>query len=136
VTNVLQGFGRRLDALPGDVVAAAAPMVSAVAERHGGRFAGEYLTARIDRRKVSDSAASAVVVAEPGRQWSWREYGIEDHSIRPKRRRAMAGGLDHPIMGPVIHPGVPADESWSEAMDEVATEFASVVDRVMDRVAG
>ena len=77
-----------------------------------------------------------VIQEEPASYWSWREYGIEAHPIRPKAKRAMAGALGHPITGPVRHPGVPARESWSEAMDDVAAAYPKLVDRAFDKAVG
>ena len=51
------------------------------------------------------------------------EQGADPHEIKPRRRSAhgfLAGGLSHPIRGPIAHPGAaakpymgPAGERWA-----------------------
>jgi hypothetical protein len=134
VANVLRGVGARLERLPAEILTESAAAAVTVARGYGGRVAGEQLTAIVIGRRSAPGAATVVVAATPARQWAWLEDGIERHAVKPKRARAMAGDLRHPIGETVIHPGVPGTDAWTRATDELADETDRIAGRASETI--
>jgi hypothetical protein len=116
VANVLRGVGARLERLPAEILTESAAAAIVIG------------------RRSAPGAATVVVAATPARQWAWLEDGIERHAVKPKRARAMAGDLRHPIGETVIHPGVPGTDAWTRATDELADETDRIAGRASETI--
>lgn len=78
--------------------------------------------------------AVATVDGLPGGPWVWIEFGTKEHSIGAPGQ-LLGERLDHPVYGPVIHPGIIGRRAWSEAIRQFDAEFGRDADAIIGGVA-
>jgi hypothetical protein len=143
--NVIDKVAASLDNLPGDLVGDAVRVFTVIAERHGGRMMGRYqLTAKPGKMYRRPDSAWVLMEGVPSGFWVWKESGTGAHEIRPKkvrRRRKgkrnfampgpMGGGLNHPVFGPVIHPGTTGSRKWTKTVNEADEAIGALIERAL-----
>lgn len=135
--NVVTPYLARLEQLPADYIDEAVGIFIRAAERNGGRMMGRYqLTASEGRRTVSPEGGSVTMNGTPAGFWTWRETGVKPHTIGPRRKRAMAGGLGHPIRGDVLHPGYPGQHRWTRTVQQATAEIGQLGEQLAAKAAG
>ena len=135
MTNVVAGLTVRFQHLPVTVIDDVVKVFVKIAEQEGGRVGKYQLTAEAKDRAVSEGSASVTMVGTPPGFWVWRESGIRPHMIRPRRKKALAGGLSHPVWGAVQHPGVPGKQAWSKVAARAERELHDAVVAALDKAA-
>ncbi len=147
MTNIIDGLGAKFDHLPAEVIDDAIRTFVVIAERNGGKMIrGKYqLTAKPTQRRVRVGQASVNMKAFPSGFWAWRETGTRPHTIAPRKKRRgkrkgwkpgpMGGSLGHPVWGPVVHPGVPAEYRWTKTVEEANAAISVLVQRALAEVA-
>lgn len=77
------------------------------------------------RGKHAGSISIEDIRADPPAQWRWIEDGTRPHA---EGAGVILGGphFDHPVRGPVQHPGARGKQAWSKALAEFAGEFQAI----------
>ena len=135
----LRDTARALEAVPADALTAAAEQIVDTAERLGSTVFGRRLTATY---RITEGAGSAVAIIHgtPTAPWVWINDGTSAHVIDTRRRSGrrrplMLEGAEHPVAGPVVHPGTAGRGAW-RAVARAAEEIVPghVVDAVHEAV--
>jgi len=156
--NLLDGLTAKLSRIPQSYATEAAKVFRTVAEANGGTMMGRYqLTASEKKRLIRDQGCTLIMKGTPAGFWVWKESGTKPHAIavrtrrrtgpagskvKVKRRRgrtvgrgkqpALAGaGWDHPVAGPVQHPGTAGRRAWSRTVTEARPLIEAAARRVM-----
>lgn len=128
------GLSTVISQIPAQVATDVAAEFARVAERHGGRMMGRFqLTAVPGRVTVTDTEATVQMRGSPPGFWSWREYGTKPHSVSPRRKQAMAGGLAHPVSEMIEGVHMPAQRRWTATIDDFDAGYGRLVGAVVDR---
>lgn len=134
--NVITPYLARLSDLPAAYIDEAAATFTRIAERNGGTMMGRYqLTAAEESRRVTPDGASIMMYGSPAGFWTWKESGASAHTIRPRRKKALAGGLGHPVRGPVRHPGFAGQEAWTRTVAQAEEEISTVLNDLAAKAA-
>ena len=134
-TNVLEGLTVKLTKLPATALDDVIKTFTKIAEAEGGKVGRYQLTAEASNRSITQGGASVTMSGTPSGFWVWREQGIRAHMIRPRRKKALAGGLGHPVWGAVLHPGVGGRGAWTKTVERVAKELQDAVESALAKVA-
>lgn len=130
---------------PAAALAEAGAAVEQIAAQVGGSVAprgvkaGGGRAALVARSTVTagTGAATCHVQGEPAYGWAWLTYGTAGHVITPREGGALAGGLRHPVRGPVHHPGAGGRNAWGRVAAEAAEAVPPILERaVSEAVAG
>lgn len=125
--NVIGPYVARISKVPEAYIDEAVDTFRRIAERNGGTVMGKYkLTIEERGRRATPDGASVLVYGTPAGFWAWRETGARSHTIRPRRKRAMAGSLGHPVGIPVVHPGFAGKRAWTRTVEEAEAEIAAL----------
>jgi hypothetical protein len=131
------GLTATLRQLPAEVAHDVAVEFARTAERHGGQIKGYPLTATPGAVTITDATATVQMRGVPAGFWSWREYGTKPHSVSPRNKRAMGGGLEallgHPYSGVAEGVYMPARHRWTAALDDFEGGYGALVGAVVDR---
>lgn len=134
--NVITPYLARMKDLPAAYIDEAVAVFTRIAEHNGGTMMGRYqLTAVEKSRKVTPDGASVLMYGSPAGFWTWRESGASGHTIRPRRKLALAGALGHPVRGPVRHPGFGGQQAWTRTVAQAEEEISDALDDLADRAA-
>lgn len=145
MTNVLDGIGARIDNLPRDFLDRAIDVFVDIAVARGGtmRFKRKSyaLTAKPTKRTVRGDYASVIMQGVPSGFWTWMETGVGEHPIIPRHVKQagwkpgpLAGDLDQPVWGPVIHPGYTGQGRWTRTVVEADRAIRDLAVRGADRL--
>lgn len=133
--NVITPYLARIRDVPAAYIDEAIATFTQVANRLGGTVMGYQLTAREENRRVTPEGASVTVFGSPAGFWTWRETGARPHTIRPRGKRALAGALRHPVMGPVVHPGFAGRQAWTRTVEAATAEINALAEDLAARAA-
>ena len=158
--NVLDGLSTALARMPASYATEAVKAFKALAEANGGTMMGRYqLTAKEKKRYVRDTQCTLIMQGVPAGFWVWKETGTKPHTIavrgrgrtkgaaakvKVKRRRgktvgrgkqpALYGaGWDHPVAGPVHHPGTSGRRAWTRTVAEAGPVLRQACNQVLYR---
>lgn len=73
----------------------------------------------------SGASVDAFVNGKPAGIWVWLEDGTKAH-LEGKGRTLAAPSYDHPVKGPIRHPGSTGKRVWSKAVAEFRTQFPDI----------
>jgi hypothetical protein len=136
VSNVINGLTVKLDKLPASALREVVKAFTKIAEQEGGRMKGRYqLTAEASEWQVSAGTASVTMKGTPSGFWVWKETGTRPHTIRPRRKKALAGDLGHPVWGAVHHPGTSGKKAWTKTVERAERELQDTVNAALAKVA-
>jgi hypothetical protein len=152
VGKPLTGVAAALTRLPREVLVDAVLEFDKIAQRSAARVVGNGGTMRIHGRRgkrypakmatkarTSGTGASMTVfiAGVPKGPWVWIESGTKPHDIGRKGRYLKAPGADHPVMGPIVHPGTRGQQAWTRAVLEFRRDFPDIaVKKLREAVNG
>lgn len=134
----LKGVAAKLEALPRDIIDASVRRFDDIAKAAVSRAIGGTtmnIHTRKGRRPVkmgtksnvtgSGAHVSVFINGTPSAQWTWLETGTKRHEIG-KGRTLAAPTYDHPIKGPISHPGSRGQHVWTKAVDDFQNEVHDI----------
>jgi hypothetical protein len=163
VATTLKGLSLKLDKLPARVVADASARFVVLAEAsaaramHGSNVMSMHtskgrqpavLTVRVKAHDDGPSGARAFLYATPPGVWSWLESGTQPHLIGKGKVRGRGAkrkmtntflkgaAFEHPVRGPVLHPGTHGKQAWSRAVAEFRVQSHELAVKALKETLG
>jgi len=156
--NVLDGLTAAFSRMPAAYATESAKAFKQIAEANGGTMMGRYqLTAKEKKRYVRDTQCTLIMQGVPAGFWVWKETGTKPHTIAVRTRRRTKGaapkvkvkrrrgrtvgrgkqpalygaGWDHPVAGPVQHPGTSGRRAWTRTVAEATPILRRACNQVL-----
>lgn len=134
----LTGVAARIADLPFAITEAAVTRFDEIAKESASRVVGGGATMRMHGRRGkrvpiklgtrwNRSGNSVFINGTPAGPWVWIESGTRPHEVGRPRRGTVTylkgPTYDHPVKGPVMHPGSTGRRAWSIAVATFQDEF-------------
>lgn len=95
-------------------------------------------------RPVSNGSTCRIQ-GKPAGPWVWLDSGTSAHLIgvgrsraagrsRGKRGRIYSPDHEHPVIGPIIHPGSPGKQAWTRVVERIEKILPAVYEREVSRL--
>lgn len=138
--NTLNDLAANVRQLPRRIVEGAAERFEVVAIQAAARAGARTMTIRgrtaplttVSNVTGGGTGATAEVHGTPARAWAWLEDGTKRH-VEGGRGILLAGPrLNHPVYGPVVHPGTRGRQVWTGAALAFEREAGQLADDLVE----